>query len=143
MIVTAAAMILLLFGVAMFALLSGPSSTEELAQQQPPPPIEPSAGTQVPRPPVVQGRPDRSHRTSQRRRQAASRSTEIATDFLPLTFVDDASDQESGHVVRVKVPRSALIAFGVPMNMERAGELITADVVIGGDGLARAIRFVQ
>jgi len=45
--------------------------------------------------------------------------------------------------VRVQVLRSALIAFGVPMNMERAGELITADVVVGEDGLARAIRFVQ
>jgi hypothetical protein len=60
-----------------------------------------------------------------------------------LTFDDEASAQQTGHIVRMKVPRSALIAFGVPMNMERAGELITADVMIGDDGLARAIRFVQ
>ena len=87
--------------------------------------------------------PVHSRRTSYRRWHVESRSTEVTTDFLPLTFVDDSRAQESGHVVRVKVPRSALIAFGVPMNMERAGELITADVVIGNDGLARAIRFVQ
>jgi hypothetical protein len=29
------------------------------------------------------------------------------------------------------------------MNVERAGELVKADVVIGDDGLARAIRFIQ
>ena len=78
-----------------------------------------------------------------RRVRSANRSSEVATEFLPLTYVDDLGGQQSGHIVRMKVPRSALIAFGVPMNMERAGELITADVMIGDDGLARAIRFVQ
>jgi 2-polyprenyl-6-methoxyphenol hydroxylase-like FAD-dependent oxidoreductase len=29
------------------------------------------------------------------------------------------------------------------MNMNRADEKITADVLVGADGLARAIRFVQ
>lgn len=68
---------------------------------------------------------------------------EVATDFLPLTYLADAPAPESGHLVRVKVPRSALASFGVPMNAERAGEMVQADVVIGDDGLARAIRFIQ
>ena len=33
--------------------------------------------------------------------------------------------------------------FGLPMNMDRANERIKADVVVGNDGLARAIRFVR
>ena len=70
-----------------------------------------------------------------------NRRAEVATDYLPLTFTADAP--ESGHLVRVRVPRSALIAFGLPMNVDRAGEMVKADVFIGDDGLARAIRFVQ
>ena len=77
------------------------------------------------------------------RRRGRSRSPEVATEFFPLTFVADSAALEAGHVVRVRIPRSALVSFGVPMNVDRAGELVKADVVIGDDGLARAIRFIQ
>lgn len=82
-------------------------------------------------------------RTSRHRRQFDRRPDEIATDFLPLTFTADSTAQLSGHLVRVTVPRSALVAMGLPMNAQRAGELVRADVFIGDDGLARAIRFIQ
>ena len=141
--------ILLLLAASVFVLLPGPSSTKQVAQPATQPAMQ-SSPSEVARqaeprdePGAIHAVSDQPHRTSHRRQHVESRSTEVATDFLPLTFVDDSRAQESGHVVRVKVPRSALIAFGVPMNMERAGELITADVVIGNDGLARAIRFVQ
>lgn len=77
------------------------------------------------------------------RRRSRTDSAEVATDFFPLTYVAESGAPESGHVVRVKISRTAMIAFGLPMNAERAGESITADVVIGDDGLARAIRFIQ
>jgi hypothetical protein len=145
--------ILLLVAVTVFVLLPAPSSTKQIAQPSTDP-IAPKAqpqtqvatqqvATQVEDQGLIHPASNRQPRSSSRRGQPASRSTEVATDFLPLTFVDDSRAPESGHVVRVKVPRSALIAFGVPMNMERAGELITADLVVGDDGLARAIRFVQ
>jgi hypothetical protein len=41
------------------------------------------------------------------------------------------------------MPRATLASFGLPVNAERASELIKADILIGDDGLARAIRFVQ
>ncbi|MFN2454829.1 MAG: hypothetical protein ABR577_11475 [Pyrinomonadaceae bacterium] len=69
--------------------------------------------------------------------------TEIATDFLPLVDADSLTTQDGGQLVRVKLPRSALLAFGLPMNIERADEPVKADVVVGEDGLARAIRFVR
>lgn len=75
-------------------------------------------------------------------RRARAAEPEIATDFLPLTYVTEAA-QESGQVVRVRIPRATLASFGLPVNVERAHELIKADIVIGDDGLARAIRFVQ
>lgn len=67
---------------------------------------------------------------------------EIVTDFFPL--INRGTGQlDSGQVVRVELPRSALMSFGLPMNMDRAEERIKADVVVGNDGLARAIRFVR
>ena len=33
--------------------------------------------------------------------------------------------------------------FGLPVNMDRVDQRVKADVLLGADGLARAIRFVQ
>jgi hypothetical protein len=68
---------------------------------------------------------------------------EIATDFIPLVQGDSLNLMESGQLVRVELPRSALVSFGLPMNMEHADQRVKADVVVGNDGLARAIRFVR
>ena len=70
-------------------------------------------------------------------------SSEIATDFIPLRYMNVASLQEGGQIVRVEVPRSALANFGLPVNMERSNERVKADVLYGVDGLAHAIRFVK
>ena len=69
--------------------------------------------------------------------------TEIATDFFPLMNRESLTQLDGGQFVRVELPRSALMSFGLPMNMDRANERIKADVVVGNDGLARAIRFVR
>jgi hypothetical protein len=68
---------------------------------------------------------------------------EIATDFIPLMNTESFGQLDGAQVVRVELPRSALMSFGLPMDMERAAERIKADVVVGNDGLARAIRFVR
>lgn len=68
---------------------------------------------------------------------------EIATDFIPLMNRESLAQLDGGQVMRVELPRSALMSFGLPMNMERADERIKADVLVGNDGLARAIRFVR
>lgn len=70
-------------------------------------------------------------------------SAEIATDFIPLMNRETLAQMDGGQVMRVELPRSALMSFGLPMDMERATERIKADVVVGNDGLARAIRFVR
>lgn len=68
---------------------------------------------------------------------------EIRTDFLPLTYGGNLSQLDDGQVVRVELPRSALQSFGLPLNAERANERVKADVLLGHDGVARAIRFVR
>jgi len=75
--------------------------------------------------------------------QVANHTNEIATDFIPLGYMNAANLQDGGQIVRVKLPRSALAKFGLPVNMDRYNEKVKADVLFGVDGLAHAIRFVQ
>lgn len=65
---------------------------------------------------------------------------EITTEFIPLAGF---AQSEGVHLVRVELPRSALSSFGIPVNAERAGGRVKADVLLGEDGTARAIRFVR
>jgi hypothetical protein len=74
---------------------------------------------------------------------ANAETKEVATAFVPLDYGNTADLQDGGHLVRVELPRSALARFGLPMNMNRADERVKADVLVGADGLARAIRFVK
>jgi hypothetical protein len=68
---------------------------------------------------------------------------EVATDFLPVGYTSPMNLQDGGQVMRVELPRSALAGFGLPVNMNRVNERVKADVLVGRDGQARAIRFVQ
>ena len=77
-----------------------------------------------------------------------SRDDEYSTDFFPLSYSDDQKPMDSDEVIRVQVirvqmPRPALIAFGLPVNVERADVPVKADLLVGEDGQARAIRFVR
>lgn len=81
--------------------------------------------------------------TAQTESVAALSDTEVTTDFMPIGYVNSASLQDGGSVVRVELPRSTIVSLGFAMNMDRYGERVKADVLMGADGLARAIRFVQ
>lgn len=95
-------------------------------------------------PPVRKPRRERPAAAApQGARDAAPESFEIATDFYPLVAGGNMAPTEGGQIVRVEVPRSSLAAMGFMMNVEHAEERVTADVVLGHDGMARAIRFVQ
>lgn len=72
----------------------------------------------------------------------ANTDREITTEFLPLTY-GGLSQVDDGQMVRVELPRSALQSLGLPVNVERAGGRVKADVLLGHDGVARAIRFVR
>ncbi|HKR02693.1 MAG TPA: hypothetical protein VJT09_18585 [Pyrinomonadaceae bacterium] len=74
---------------------------------------------------------------------ASNSESELTTDFLPLTYGSNLAQIEDGQVVRVELPRSALQSFGFHVSAERAGERVKADVLLGHDGVARAIRFVR
>jgi hypothetical protein len=79
-------------------------------------------------------------RRAERRRPAG---VEIMTDFIPLTYAGALMEQEGAQLLRVQMPRSALISLGMPVAVENAREPVKADVLFGHDGVARAIRFVR
>ncbi len=78
-------------------------------------------------------------RKSPLKRIENSRKSDIATDFIALSFLPAT---ESGQVVRVKVPRSMLVSLGVTTRVEKNSELVNAEIILGDDGAARAIRFL-
>ncbi|MGI8733055.1 MAG: hypothetical protein ACR2LM_07115 [Pyrinomonadaceae bacterium] len=62
---------------------------------------------------------------------------------MPIGYVNSLSLQDGGTVVRVELARSTIVSMGFAVNMDRYGERVKADVLMGADGFARAIRFVQ
>ena len=74
--------------------------------------------------------------------QVAS-TMEIATDYMPVGFSRPLYPGEFVQVVRISVPRLEMVRFGLPVFAERARDRVQADVVLGEDGVARAIRFIQ
>jgi len=68
---------------------------------------------------------------------------EVSTEFFPLIY--SSIPTTTGHLVRLDVPRSALASFGLadPPFAGTAPDTIPADVLVGDDGLARAVRFVR
>jgi hypothetical protein len=73
----------------------------------------------------------------------AALPAEVTTDFYPIGYTNTPNLQEGGQLLRVELPRAAVARFGLPVNMDRAGQRVKADVLVGSDGLAQAIRFVQ
>jgi hypothetical protein len=89
-----------------------------------------------PRPAVIPATP--SPRRAPHRQPAALR--EIATEFFPL--LDVQPPFERGELVRMTVPASAMRDVGLPVSQDHLADMVQADVLVGQEGLARAIRFV-
>ena len=69
-------------------------------------------------------------------------AAEVATEFLPLPYYHVPMNM--GSTVRIEVPATALVSFGLAANDFREGDgKVLADVLVGEDGLARAVRFVR
>ncbi len=107
------------------------------------PPLTPTEPP-IDRDQVVAQQPE--NRRKRVRRQVSgddSAEAEVVTRFFPLREGEDLTALESLQLVRVELPGSALSEVGLPVDPETANEPIKADVLLGQDGLARAIRFVR
>lgn len=67
-------------------------------------------------------------------------AADTASDFIALS--PSSYPLGDGMVVRVELPRSAPALVGLPIPGGDVSGTVTADVVLGQDGMARAIRFV-
>jgi len=101
---------------------------------------EPQAvASALPAGPVIPPAPPRKRRVT----PLSAPDRELATDFIPLLYESNLSAEESAHVVRISVPRTTLASLGLPVNEDRAAEPVKADVMLGEDGVARAIRLIR
>jgi len=156
-----AAMLLIAISVMAFRWINrqGDEPREAIKQEQPKPKLDVSnksneqLAQDIKKPSIdylfpQQSKPKRIRPVNLRRSNNAAVANhvtkEIATDFIPLSYMSAVSlQQEGGQIIRVQLPRSALANFGLPVNMDRYNEKVKADVLYGVDGMARAIRFVQ
>jgi hypothetical protein len=71
---------------------------------------------------------------------SASDSVLDASGFLPLPYGAAPAADEQADVVRVRMARGSLAAFGLPVDGERVDELIDVDLLVGEDGTPQAVR---
>ena len=93
-------------------------------------------------PPAIQAVRHR-HDVSPRLRSGRSEATTVADNsgFVPLIYCDELNCATPGEIVRVEIPASSLPMMGL-VSDNRSGP-VRADVVVGEDGVARAIRLVD
>ena len=70
---------------------------------------------------------------------SARPAVEVATEFFPLMYSN--VPVTNGHTVRLELPQAALTSFG--LEADDASGTVLADVLVGQDGLARAVSFVR
>jgi hypothetical protein len=84
-----------------------------------------------------------SARGGRRRTPSVRERADDAGEFFPLTFVAKSGPAEFVQTVRVEISRSMLLSMGLPVNIDRGEGLIKADIIIGEDGVARAVRIIN
>ena len=105
----------------------------EVAKVEPPAPVFVAE-----RPPVV-----RAVVAKRLPRVAEPVQKRITRRFYSLAYASPELLANS-RMMRVKVPRAALLSFGLPLSAYQAqSEKVDADVIYTEDGIARAIRFID
>jgi len=74
---------------------------------------------------------------------AAALSAEASAGEFTLLPDGFPAATDDAAVVRVRMQRGALGAFGLPVNEERAGDVILVDLLVGDDGLPQAVKLVE
>jgi len=66
-----------------------------------------------------------------------------AVPFTPLRPGDTTASLEGGQIVQVQISPTVLRSAGIPTGAESGLASVRAEVVVGQDGIARAIRLVK
>ena len=130
-----AAALAVLAGGATFAILAmrAPRTAVPVASL----PVEPMAVASVAETPL----PAKAVKPAVRAKRTVKASREVATEFFPR--IDTPPPFERGEIMRVVVPASTMRKVGLPVGENHLDDPIQADILVGQEGLARAIRFVN
>ena len=66
-----------------------------------------------------------------------------AAGFIPLPYAAEVDPNEEVNLVRLELPRATMLALGFEVGADGGSEAVAADVMLGPDGLARAVRFLD
>jgi hypothetical protein len=67
---------------------------------------------------------------------------EASEPFIAIPYTEPIAPYERASVMRMDLPAAAVMAAGLPLETRDAGERVQADVLVGEDGRARAIRLL-
>lgn len=130
-------------GVAAAAMLAAIFMYPSQTVPTPRPPEPPRVAVAEPAPIVLKTKPEPQPLPVKHTKRIAPKEQprEVVTDFFPL--MDVPPPFERGQLLRVVVPTATMRTVGLPVNPDRLSDRIQADVLIGEEGMARAIRFVS
>jgi len=83
---------------------------------------------------LVESRAPQKHRTE---------TIEEVSEFYPITYTDNQDSNDGGQLVRVELPRSSIAAMGIDPPVENESPKVKTDLLIGSDGVMKAVRFVK
>lgn len=124
-------------GVVLAVLLSSNRATRPLAVAAPP--EFPAARQEVA--PQVRAAATPAAPRKAARKVVQPEAREVVTDFFPL--MDPAPPFERGQMLRVQLPAAAMRTVGLPVREDHLADPVQADVLVGEEGMPRAIRFVR
>jgi len=118
-----------------------------------PAPASPAASEKISPEPITAGTDGGRPRNSEIRSASVTRGVHLenvmasatrgTTEFLPLPYVEPLRSTEARHVMRVSMTSGDEMILGVLPADRRDGQVFEADVLVGEDGIARAIRVVR
>ena len=79
----------------------------------------------------------------QKRYSPPKSENQASAPFIALTFAGDFADDDERRIVRVELSPAHLLALGVAVQTENESETIKTDLLVGSDGVTRAIRIVK
>jgi hypothetical protein len=78
-----------------------------------------------------------------RRSRKRAKPTDREPEFLRIPYSTPLAPYERAEIVRVEMPVSALAAAGFHIATADTGAKAQADLIVGQDGMARAVRFIS
>lgn len=85
----------------------------------------------------------RTHKKGSDQQTAGIAPGRQRSEFIALPYAQSEVPLEQPVIVRVQIPVSELGVMGMPVAHATAGESVNADLLVGQDGIARAVRLVE